>query len=236
MRIADIVAEPLRAQRTNNKAETERVQALLNLVGLDREYSARYPHELSGGQRQRVVIARALALDPTFLVCDEPVAALDVSIQAQILNLFTELRDELGLTYLFIAHDLAVVRHISDRVAVMYLGAIVEEGPANYVYERPGHPYTRALLSAVPIPVPRLERQRKRLVLQGEIPSPATPPSGCRFHTRCWLYEQLGRPEQCRVEQPVLTGTAEHQVSCHFRSEVGPRSSGQLTCLVEHGL
>ena len=180
------------------------------------KYVNRYPHEFSGGQRQRIGVARALAVEPEFIVCDEPISALDVSIQAQVLNLLTDLREQLGLTYLFIAHDLSVVKHISDRVAVMYLGKIVEIGPPDVMYANPGHPYSRALLSAVPVPDPVLERKRKRVILTGDVPSPVNPPEGCRFHTRCWLYEQLGQPEQCRTIDPpirTLTGRPRCRVS-----------------------
>jgi oligopeptide/dipeptide ABC transporter ATP-binding protein len=194
---------------------------MLGRVGLNQSHIHRYPHEFSGGQRQRIGIARALALHPDFIVCDEPVSALDVSIQSQVLNLLNELQAELGLTYLFIAHNLAVVEHISDRVGVMYLGKLVEVGAVDDLYANPRHPYTVALLSAVPNPNPRI---RKRLiVLKGDVPSPAAPPSGCRFHTRCWLFEQLGKPERCVTEDPELRslGPATHQAACHFAERVG---------------
>jgi oligopeptide/dipeptide ABC transporter ATP-binding protein len=163
-------------------------------------------------------VARALAVEPEFIVCDEPISALDVSIQAQVLNLLTDLRSRLGLTYLFVAHDLSVVKHISDRVAVMYLGKIVEIGPPDVLYAGPGHPYTRALLSAVPVPDPVAERKRKRVILQGDVPSPVNPPPGCRFHTRCWLYERLGQPEDCRSRSAVAV-PSEHRVACHHSDE-----------------
>jgi oligopeptide/dipeptide ABC transporter ATP-binding protein len=192
----------------------------MDLVGLDPAYVRRFPHEFSGGQRQRIGVARALAVEPEFIVCDEPISALDVSIQAQVLNLLTDLRKQLGLTYLFIAHDLSVVKHISDRVAVMYLGKIVEIGPPEAMYARPGHPYTRALLSAVPVPDPESERRRKRVVLQGDVPSPVNPPPGCRFHTRCWLYERLGKPEECRtIDPPLYDLEADHGAACHFAAK-----------------
>jgi oligopeptide transport system ATP-binding protein len=228
MTVNSIISEPLETHNLGSKsARQERVAELLQLVGLNPNYRNRYPHEFSGGQRQRIGVARALAVEPEFIVCDEPISALDVSIQAQVLNLLVELRERFGLTYLFIAHDLSVVRHISDRVGVMYLGKIVEVGPPDLLYSGPGHPYTRALLSAVPIPDPKTERRRKRVILTGDVPSPVNPPPGCRFHTRCWLYERLGRPEVCRTEEPPLRIVQPaHQAACHFaedalRSDVG---------------
>ena len=228
MTVDSIISEPLETHGLGSKgSRSGRVSELLELVGLNPNYANRYPHGFSGGQRQRIGVARALAVEPEFIVCDEPISALDVSIQAQVLNLLIELREKFGLTYLFIAHDLSVVRHISDRVAVMYLGKIVEIGEPDTVYAAPGHPYTRALLSAVPIPDPKLERKRRRVILTGDVPSPANPPTGCRFHTRCWLYEKLGRPEVCTTEDPPLRVLApEHQAACHFaeeslRSDVG---------------
>ncbi|MGH2462455.1 MAG: ABC transporter ATP-binding protein [Candidatus Limnocylindria bacterium] len=228
MTVASIISEPLETHNLGSKTSRhDRVSELLQLVGLNPNYRNRYPHEFSGGQRQRIGVARALAVEPEFIVCDEPISALDVSIQAQVLNLLVELRERFGLTYLFIAHDLSVVRHISDRVGVMYLGKLVEVGPPDILYAGPGHPYTRALLSAVPIPDPKTERKRKRVILTGDVPSPVNPPPGCRFHTRCWLYERLGRPEVCRTEEPPLRPVrAEHYAACHFaedalRSDVG---------------
>jgi oligopeptide transport system ATP-binding protein len=228
MTVGSIISEPIETHRlAEGDAKRRRVEELLELVGLDPRYVNRYPHEFSGGQRQRIGVARALAVEPEFIVCDEPISALDVSIQAQVLNLLTELRERLGLTYLFIAHDLSVVRHISDRVAVMYLGKIVELGAPEKVYATPGHPYTRALLSAVPIPDPSAERRRRRVILKGDVPSPVNPPSGCRFHTRCWLFEQLGQPERCRTEDPVLREVQGHHLAaCHYaedalKSDVG---------------
>ena len=221
MTVGSIISEPLDTHRLAKGPEKEaRVAELLKMVGLDPTYVNRYPHEFSGGQRQRIGIARALAVEPEFIVCDEPVSALDVSIQAQVLNLLTDLRTQLGLTYLFIAHDLSVVKHISDRVAVMYLGKIVEIGPPDTIYAAPGHPYTRALLSAVPVPDPVMERKRRRVILTGDVPSPANPPSGCRFHTRCWLYEKLGKPENCRtIDPPVRTLQGDHGAACHFAEQ-----------------
>lgn len=221
LRVAAIIGQALDIHGlAAGTRRSERINELLQLVGLDARYATRYPHAFSGGQRQRIGIARALAVEPEFIVCDEPISALDVSIQAQILNLLLRLRRELGLTYLFIAHDLSVVRHISDRVGVMYLGHLIELGPPDDIYSRAGHPYTRALLSAVPIPSPRAERRRRRVILQGDIPSPANPPSGCRFHTRCWLYENLERPARCRDEVPDLqTIGPDHAAACHFPKE-----------------
>jgi oligopeptide transport system ATP-binding protein len=221
MTVGSIISEPIDTHKlARGAARRERVADLLRIVGLDPKYVTRYPHEFSGGQRQRIGVARALAVEPEFIVCDEPISALDVSIQAQVLNLLTDLREQLGLTYLFIAHDLSVVKHISDRVAVMYLGKIVEIGPPDIMYADPGHPYTRALLSAVPVPDPEMERRRKRVILTGDVPSPVNPPEGCRFHTRCWLYERLGKPEQCRtVDPPVRTLQGDHGAACHFAEE-----------------
>jgi oligopeptide/dipeptide ABC transporter ATP-binding protein len=217
--VGQVLAEPLRVHRVvPRKAQRERIVTLLRRVGLDPSFVGRYPHEMSGGQRQRVGIARALAVDPDVIVCDEPISALDVSIQAQIVNLLARLRDESGLTYLFIAHDLAIVRHLAHRVAVMYLGHIVELAPADTLYSSPGHPYTRALLSAVPIPDSGVEKKRARVVLKGDIPSPIDPPSGCPFHPRCPLRAALGDPELCVTEKPLLArhGDGDQTVACHF--------------------
>lgn len=222
MSIHDIVAEPLDVQRmVSGQARTERVAELLNLVGLRPDLMHRFPHEFSGGQRQRIGIARALATHPDLLVADEPVSALDVSIRAQVVNLLQDLQERLGLTYVFISHDLHLVRHISSRVAVMYLGKIVEKGTAATIHEAPVHPYTVALLSAAPVPDPVVEARRRRIVLRGDVPSPLAPPTGCRFHTRCWLRERLGRPEACeQVEPPLVEFGPQHAVACHFATEV----------------
>jgi peptide/nickel transport system ATP-binding protein len=216
--VGRIVGEPLRTHGISGRRATgARVRELLSTVGLPTDAAGRYPHEFSGGQRQRIGLARALALNPDFVVADEPVSALDVSIQAQIINLLEELQEEFDLTYLFIAHDLAVVRHISDRIAVMYLGWIVEVSSAAELYENPLHPYTISLLSAVPIPDPVVERERESILLAGDLPSPANPPKACRFHTRC-PYVQ---PTRCREEVPPLRTLASgHQVACHWAEDI----------------
>jgi oligopeptide/dipeptide ABC transporter ATP-binding protein len=247
MSVGDIVAEPFRIHRdaVPRGGRRRAVAELLELVGLDPDHVHRYPHQFSGGQRQRIGIARALAVKPRVLVCDEPVSALDVSVQGQVINLLEDLQDELGLSYLFIAHDLAVVQHIADEVAVMYLGRVVEEGDGPAVYGDAHHPYTRALLSAVPVPDPTARPAEGELLLEGDPPSPADPPSGCRFHTRCWLARRLAEehgvagdgpeavPERCRTEDPVLVplgrrgdgrdggGDDEgaHVAACHFARE-----------------
>jgi len=212
MSVRDIVGEPLVIHKIGNtKERRERVAELMRIVGLNPYYASRFPHEFSGGQRQRIGVARALAVDPDFIVCDEPVSALDVSIQAQVINLLEELQEQFNLTYLFIAHDLAVVRHISDRVAVMYLGKLMELADRNEIYENPLHPYTKALLSAVPIPDPLLEKKRERIILTGDVPSSLRPPRGCVFHTRCPI-----AIDECREVIPEWREvTAGHWVACH---------------------
>ena len=213
MTVGSIIAEPLEVHGIGTKKERrERVKELLALVGLNPYFINRYPHEFSGGQRQRIGVARALALNPKFIVCDEPIAALDVSIQAQVVNLLEDLQEKFGLTYLFIAHDLSMVRHIADRTAVMYLGKIVELADRDDLYGKPLHPYAQALLSAVPIPDPAKERDRKRIILEGDVPSPSNPPSGCRFHPRCPIAEDI-----CKEKEPVWREVHDdHWVSCHL--------------------
>ena len=227
MPISEILAEPLKYNGYSKKQIQERTAELIELVGLERAHLNRYPRHFSGGQRQRIGIARALALEPKLLVLDEPVSALDVSIQAGVINLLDELKAKLGLSYLFVAHDLSVVRHIADRVAVMYLGVIVEKGDVEEVFRAPQHPYTQALLSAIPVPDPRLERSRERILLSGDLPSPADPPSGCRFRTRCPLFKLLPEDKQqlCIDERPELKpreGSFDMQTACHYPEPLNP--------------
>jgi oligopeptide transport system ATP-binding protein len=215
--VGDIIGEPfdIHPDVVPRGSRRRKVQELLELVGLSPEHINRYPHQFSGGQRQRIGIARGVALNPKVLICDEPVSALDVSVQAQVVNLLARLQDDLGLAYVFIAHDLSVVRHISDRVGVMYLGSLVEIGDEDQIYSRPTHPYTQALLSAVPVPDPTLRNSRAQIKLSGDVPSPANPPSGCRFHTRCFKAR-----ENCAVEVPLLEprpdGVTAHDSACHY--------------------
>jgi oligopeptide/dipeptide ABC transporter ATP-binding protein len=225
-RVGAIIGEALEVHKIGTPAENKRrVQELLDVVGLNPEHYNRFPHEFSGGQRQRIGVARALAIRPKLIVCDEPVSALDVSVQAQILNLLKRLQREFDLTYMFIAHDLDVVRHISDRVAVMYLGKVVELADGNALYDQPRHPYTGALLSAIPIPNPDVARARKPVVLEGDVPSPINPPSACRFHPRCPRFQ----PGTCDVDEPQLKASDEgHLTACHYPLESWPLSDLRL--------
>jgi oligopeptide/dipeptide ABC transporter ATP-binding protein len=227
-RVGFIVAEALQVHKLGTDAEIKRrVQELLEVVGLNPEHYNRFPHEFSGGQRQRIGVARALAVNPKLIVCDEPVSALDVSVQAQILNLLKDLQRDFGLTYVFIAHDLNVVRHISDRVMVMYLGQVSETATRQDLYAHPMHPYTGALLSAVPVPDPTVGRHRKRIVLEGDVPSPINPPSGCRFHPRCPRFVE----GHCDVEEPALIPrgtTASHVTKCHYPLERWPMTEEEM--------
>jgi oligopeptide transport system ATP-binding protein len=228
MPVSDIIGEGLLAQGVASRKERDKkTEDALEVVGLRRDYTRRYPHEFSGGQRQRIGVARALALQPEFIVCDEPVSALDVSIQSQVLNLLLDLRRDFNLTYLFISHNLSVVQYFSDRVGVMYLGRIVELGSVEELYRNARHPYTVALLSAIPDADPR--KRKKRLVLKGDVPSPAAPPSGCRFHTRCWLRERLGNPERCVTDDPELRAVGSgHTAACHFAEEISDQAVTQV--------
>ena len=226
-RVGTIISDPLRIHNYGDRTKIKnRVRELLELVGLSPEHVNRYPHEFSGGQRQRIGVARALALHPKLIIADEPVSALDVSIRAQVINLLDDLQDELSLTYVFIAHDLGVVRHISDRIAVMYLGKIVEISPAEELYRQPVHPYTEALLSAVPLPDPDLSARRERIVLEGDVPSPVAPPSGCHFHPRCRYATEV-----CRLEEPPLVqhGSGSHLAACHHPLDLPEPSAAPRT-------
>ena len=232
MNVGAIIREPLDIHDSGTKDERRaRVRDLLATVGLDPAFEVRYPHEFSGGQRQRIGVARALALRPELIVADEPVSALDVSIQAQIINLISKLQDEFGLTYIFVAHDLSVVRHVSDRIAVMYVGKLVELARSRELTSRPIHPYSVALLSAIPVPDPRVEGRRRRIILKGDVPNPANPPSGCRFHMRCWLREKLDNPTECTTIEPAQREIwPGHEVACHFAERVdGSAEQAQVT-------